>query len=61
MPQKNAALTSLPSLDSHPPEPRFDCHHPKMVGLDAVDNHHGRGTVRFAAAGLEVDQRAWAM
>nr|WP_198140742.1 DUF4113 domain-containing protein [Polaromonas naphthalenivorans] len=32
-----------------------------MAKLDALNGRYGRGTLRFAAAGLENDQQAWAM
>jgi len=32
-----------------------------IATLDGVNNCYGRGMLRFAAAGVEVDQQAWAM
>ena len=32
-----------------------------MATLDDVNSRYGRGTLRFAASGVEVDQQAWAM
>ena len=32
-----------------------------MVTLDDLNGRYGRGTLRFAAAGVEVDQQTWAM
>ena len=32
-----------------------------MVTLDDLNGRYGRGMLRFAAAGVEVDHQAWAM
>lgn len=32
-----------------------------MATLDDLNSRYGRGTLRFAATGVNVDQQAWAM
>ena len=33
----------------------------RMASLDDLNSRYGRGTLRFAAAGVEIDQQTWAM